>query len=89
MKIFQVFRRRSNIIGLCFGLAAGFIIRDENDTPNLQLVDELIMEYESKELLLQKQREDVEGKIARLTKKKGVQKQAQKMDLSKKTDGGQ
>lgn len=69
LSVFGVFRRRANLIGFCFGLAAGFIIRDESQVPNLQLVDELIVEYESKEFLLQKQRAEIEAKIKRLSNK--------------------
>ena len=65
--------KRANLISFCFGLAAGFIIRDESQVPNLQLVDELVLEFESKELLLQQQRAEVEAKIKRLTNKPNSQ----------------
>lgn len=72
-KFLGLVRKRANLISFCFGLAAGFVIRDESQVPNLQLVDELILEYESKEFLLQKQRAEVEAKINRLTNKPNSQ----------------
>ncbi len=73
MWFLRLVRQRGSLIGFCFGMAAGFIIRDESEVPNLQLVDELIVEYESKELLLQQQRAEVEAKIKRLANKPNSQ----------------
>ena len=66
--ILDRFKGKFNLIGGLLGLACGFIIRDETIYPNLQQVDDLIIEYERKELLLQQQRREVLQRLKQVSR---------------------
>jgi len=67
--IISTIRKRASIFTFFLGLYAGFIIRDETQVPNLQLVDELIVEYQAKDRVLQRQKAEVLKKIEEMSNK--------------------
>ena len=65
-KLLSHLRKRANFFTFGLGLCAGFVIRDETEVPNLQLVDELILEYEAKDRTLSKQAKEVDERLQQL-----------------------